>query len=155
MSEPKLEGGTAADRAELLRLHHAYIDANTDFDRDKLQSIFSARDDAEFFNLNGFTYGGLDHWNQLWRYYATQVQSTFWTPYDIKGIVDTDTAVLWCHRRCRRIWVGTDQPVKDIVYDNTEFMSRSTMIFRREAAGWRVVHVHFSRGEEGPRPGGI
>ena len=155
MGEISLTGGDEADRDAVLALHHAYIEANASFDWERLQSIFSAADDAEFFNLNGHTYKGRDHWTQLWRYYGGQVSSTFWTPYEISGTLDAHTAVVWCHRRCRRRWTGTDAPITDIAYDNSEFMSRSTMIFRKEGGEWRVLHAHFSRGEEGPRPGGI
>jgi len=155
MNEAQLTGGTASDRARILELHHAYVDANTGYDWQKLQPIFSAAEDATFFNLNGFTYRGLDHWTRLWKYYVTQVSSTYWTPYDIGGTVGSDVAVVWCHRRTRRSWVGTDRPVKDFNYDDKEFLSRSTIIFRREEGDWRVVHAHFSKGEEGPRPGGV
>ncbi|MCK8785694.1 nuclear transport factor 2 family protein [Roseomonas sp. NAR14] len=155
MSEAGLVGGSEADRQRILELHHAYIDANARYDWERLQPLFSASPAATFFNLNGFTYRGLEHWTRLWRYYATQVASTYWTPYDIGGVVDAETAVVWCHRRTRRRWVGDDRPVRDFNYDDSEFLSRSTMVFRREADGWRVVHAHFSKGDEGPRPGGI
>jgi ketosteroid isomerase-like protein len=34
-------------------------------------------------------------------------------------------------------------------------MTRATVVFGREAEGWRIVHAHFSIGNEGNRPGGI
>ena len=36
-----------------------------------------------------------------------------------------------------------------------EFITRSTMVFRKEAGEWRVVHVHFSEASSGERPGGV
>lgn len=155
MTEVSLVGGSDADREIILKLHLDYLDANTRFDWEMLQPIFSPGDDAVYFNLNGFTYQGREHWTNLWKYYGTQVQSSFWSPYDIGGIIDANTAVIWCHRRTRRRWVGSDQPVKDIKYNDQEFLSRSTMVFRKEEDGWRVVHAHFSPGEEGSRPGNV
>jgi hypothetical protein len=64
-------------------------------------------------------------------------------------------AVIWCHRDTRRHWVGKDQPPRDIHYEGERFITRSTMVFRREGGDWRVVHAHFSEADTGPRPGGI
>ena len=64
MNEPKLVGGSEADRKEILRLHEKYIDVNTRFDWENLQPIFSPAPEATYFNLNGHTYKGRDHWTQ-------------------------------------------------------------------------------------------
>ena len=64
-------------------------------------------------------------------------------------------AVIWCRRETRRQWVGKDQPPRDIHYEGEKFITRSTMVFRREGGEWRVVHAHFSEADSGPRPGGI
>lgn len=155
MSDANLVGGTAEDRAAILKLHEAYIDVNTRFDWENLQPIFSPAPEATFFNLNAHTYRGRDHWTALWKFYGTQVQSTYWTPFDIGGVVTGDLAVVWCHRRTRRKWVGATPPPRDIHYDDSEFISRSTMVFRNEDGRWRVVHAHFSPADSGPRPGGV
>ena len=44
---------------------------------------------------------------------------------------------------------------KDIHYGGEEFITRSTMVFRKEAGEWRVVHTHFSEASAGERPGGV
>jgi SnoaL-like domain len=155
MTGAKLVGGTAEDRAAILKLHDDYIDVNTRFDWENLQPIFSPSPEATFFNLNGHTYQGREHWTRLWKFYVTQVQSSYWTPYDIGGVVTGDLGVVWCHRRTQRKWVGAEPPPRDIYYDNTEFVSRSTMVFRKEDGAWRVVHAHFSPADKGPRPGGV
>ena len=155
MSEPSLVGGSAEDRAEILKLQADYIDVNTRFDWENLQPLFSPAPEATFFNLNGHTYRGREHWTRLWKFYGQQVQSTYWTPYDIGGVVTGDLAVAWCHRKTRRQWVGKEPPPRDIHYDNSEFVSRSTMVFRKEDGKWRVVHAHFSPADQGPRPGGV
>jgi ketosteroid isomerase-like protein len=155
MTEPNLVGGSAEDRAEILKLQADYIDVNTRFDWENLQPLFSPAPEATFFNLNGHTYRGREHWTRLWKFYGQQVQSSYWTPYDIGGVVTGDLAVVWCHRTTRRQWVGAEPPPRDIHYDNSEFVSRSTMVFRKEDGTWRVVHAHFSPADQGPRPGGV
>jgi ketosteroid isomerase-like protein len=69
--------------------------------------------------------------------------------------VTGDLAVVWCHRKTRRRWTGTEPPPRDLKYDDTEFVSRSTMVFGKEDGRWRVIHAHFSPGDSGPRPGGV
>jgi ketosteroid isomerase-like protein len=154
MNEP-LIGGTEEDRREILRLHEKYLDVNARFDWQNLAPIFSPAPEATFFNLNGHTYNGREHWIRLWQFYGGNVQSSYWTPYDIGGVVSGELAVVWCHRRTRRQWTGKEPPPRDLHYDNTEFVSRSTMAFRKEDGRWRVVHAHFSPGDSGPRPGGV
>jgi ketosteroid isomerase-like protein len=155
MSEANLVGGTDADRKEILRLHEKYIDVNARFDWENLQPIFSPAPEATYFNLNGHTYRGREHWTKLWKFYVQNVQSGYWTPYDIGGTVTGDLAVVWCHRETQRKWTGTEPPPRDINYANQKFFSRSTMVFRKEDGQWRVVHAHFSPGDSGPRPGGV
>ena len=94
MSETNLVGGTAEDRKEILRLHEKYIDVNTRFDWQTLQPIFSPSPEARYFNLNGHTYEGREHWIRLWKFYGQNVQSTYWTPFDIGGTVSDDLAVV-------------------------------------------------------------
>jgi hypothetical protein len=62
MSEPNLVGGSQDDREQILKLHEDYIDANAGFDCQKLETIWSKTPEAMFFNLNGHTYKGRDHW---------------------------------------------------------------------------------------------
>jgi len=153
MDETKLVGGTLADRHRLLERMSEYLDANARFDWEKLQDIWSRAPEAVFFNLNGHTYKGREHWTRLWQYYRDNVSSGYWTPFDIGGVVNGDLAVIWCERQTRSEWVGSD-PMPSRPYGK-DFTSRSTMVFRKEDGDWRVVHVHFSPGSEAPRPGGV
>jgi ketosteroid isomerase-like protein len=150
-----LVGGADEDRQEILRLHEKYLDANARFDWQNLEPVFSPAPEATYFNLNGHTYNGREHWIRLWQYYGQNVQSAYWAPYDIGGTVADDLAVVWCHRKTRRQWTGNKSPTRNINYDNTEFVSRSTMVFRKEDGHWRVVHAHFSPSDPGSRPGEI
>ena len=156
MPESNLVGGSRHDREQLLKLHADYIDANASFDRKKLDPIWSNAPEAVFFNLNGHTYRGAEHWKKLWAFYGKNVKGSYWTPYDIGGEIKGDMAVIWCHRQSRRNWVGTGaKPPRDIHYQGQEFMSRSTIVFHKENGQWRVIHAHFSEGGIGERPGGV
>ena len=98
-------------------------------------------------------YKGREHWTRLWQYYKDNVDSGYWRPFDIGGVVSDDLAVIWCERHTHSDWVGKD-PMPSRPYGKN-FVSRSTMVFRKEAGDWRVVHVHFSPASEAPRPGGV
>jgi ketosteroid isomerase-like protein len=153
MDGAKLVGGSAADRRRLLERMDEYLDANARFDWEKLQDIWSGMPEAVFFNLNGHTYKGREHWTRLWQYYKVNVASNYWTPFDIGGVVHGDLAVIWCERHTRSEWLGADPPPSRPY--GQEFISRSTMVFRKEASDWRVVHAHFSPASDAPRPGGV
>src|SRR6266516_4162091 len=133
MSEANLVGGSQRDR----------------------EQIWSEAPEALFFNLNGHTYRGREHWFRLWKFYGQNVASSYWTPFDIGGVVSDEVAVVWCHRRTKRKWTGAAPPPQDIHYGGEEFVTRSTMVFRKEAGDWRVVHAHFSQASSGERPGGV
>jgi len=80
MNDAHLVGGTEADRRRLLQRLDEYLDANGRFDWEKLQDIWSGAPGALFFNLNGHTYRGREHWTRLWQYYRDNVRSGYWTP---------------------------------------------------------------------------
>jgi len=155
MQEANLGGGSEADRKQILQLHADYIDVNSRFDWVNLEPIWSAAPEATFFNLNGHTYNGRHHWIRLWKFYGQNVRSSYWTPYDIGGVVSGDLATVWCHRKTKRNWVGDEPPPSDIHYEGKEFVTRSTMVFRKEDGEWCVVHAHFSEASASARPGGI
>lgn len=150
----KLVGGSPADRRRVLERMHDYLDVNARFDGEPLQHIWSGAPEAVFFNLNGHTYKGREHWTRLWQFYQNNVKSSYWTPFDVGGVLNGDLAVVWCERHTRSEWVGKEPPPQAGRY-GSEFTSRSTMVFRKEQGDWRVVHVHFSRASTDPRPGGV
>ena len=148
MDETQLVGGTAEDRRRLLERMGEYLDANGRFDWEQLQDIWSGAREAVFFNLNGHTYKGRVHWTRLWQYYKDNVASGYWTPFEVGGVVNGDLAVIWCERQTRSEWVGSD-PIPSRPYGK-DFVSRSTMVFRKEDGDWCVVHVHFSPASDAP-----
>jgi ketosteroid isomerase-like protein len=155
MTDAMFVGGTDADRKSVLEQHRAYLEANSIFDVDRLQHIWSGAPEASFFNLNGHTYEGRDHWIRLWNYYKKHMQTGDWIPFDIHGFFSGDIAVVWCHRKTKLEWTGSDPRPDNNRHKDKEFTSRSTMVFHREDGQWRVVHTHFSEGSSDPRPGGI
>ena len=87
MSEAKLIGGSESDRKEVLAQQEAYLEANSKFDWETLRDkLWSGAPEAMFFNLNGHTYNGRDHWVKLWQYYKQQMTTGEWIPYDIGGV---------------------------------------------------------------------
>ena len=154
IDEARLVGGSPKDRRRLLERMDEYLDVNARFDWVKLQDIWSGAPEAVFFNLNGHTYEGREHWTRLWQFYQDNVASSYWTPFDIGGVVSDDIAILWCHRHTRSDWVGSEPPPAARRY-GSEHVTRSTMVFRKEDGDWRVVHVHFSEASTTPRPGGV
>jgi ketosteroid isomerase-like protein len=153
-TDDPLTGGDATDRAAIMAQFRAYLEANANYDDAALRRLFSDAPDALFFNLNGHTYQGRAHWLRLWEHLRTRVSNGIWEPFDLGGTVTGDLAVVWCHRKTHYAWIGQGamdagrQAARDSV-------SRSTMVFRKEAGTWRVVHVHFSPASELPRPGGV
>src|SRR5258708_17590945 len=107
MTEPNLTGGSAQDRAEILKLQADYIDVNTRFDWENLQPLFSPAPEATFFNLNGHTYKGREHWTRLWQFYQNNVASSYWTPFDIGGGLFRHPATLSFRRRATSVHGGS------------------------------------------------
>src|SRR2546429_8558473 len=84
------DGGSATDRARILEVHRAYLDANSTFDWKALRPIWSDDPTNVFFNMNGHTYVGLEHWTRLWQYYGERLEAGQWGPFDVKVIVRGD-----------------------------------------------------------------
>jgi ketosteroid isomerase-like protein len=150
----RLVGGTAADQKRILERLEEYLVANASFDWRALEGVWSGAAEALFFNLNGHTYRGREQWTNLWKYYRANVASSYWTPFDVGGVVSDELAVVWCHRHTRSDWVGNEPTPAARPYGE-KFISRSTMVFRKEDGDWRVVHAHFSPASTAPRPGGV
>ena len=80
---------------------------------------------------HGHTYKGREHWTRLWQFYQPNVRSGYWTPFDLGGVVSNDLAVVWCERHTQSEWIGRDLPPQARRY-GVSFISRSTMVFRKE-----------------------
>lgn len=153
-TEVRFDGGSPADRQRVLEVHQAYLDANATFDWRALRSVWSGGPSNVFFNMNGHTYVGLEHWTRLWQYYGERLETGQWEPFDVSVIIRGDLALVTCHRRTRTRWKGpeSERPANQA---DRAFVSRSTMELAKEQGDWKTVHVHFSEASSGPRPGGI
>ena len=149
------DGGSDADRNQVIEALHAYLDANATFDWRTLARIWSHDPNNVFFNMNGHTYVGLEQWTRLWQYYSERVDTGLWEPYDISVMIRGDMALVTCHRRTQRHWKGREEERLAYDVDKSAFVSRSTMVMLKESGGWKTVHVHFSEAAMGPRPGNV
>ena len=77
----QFDGGSDADHKAILAAHDAYLSANAAFDWPALKPIWSDDPTNVFFNMNGHTYVGLEHWSRLWQYYAQHKESGWWEPF--------------------------------------------------------------------------
>ena len=156
MTQPvNFDGGSDADRAQVIDALHAYLEANATFDWRALARIWSRDEKNVFFNMNGHTYLGLDQWTRLWQYYSERVDTGWWEPYDINVLIRGDMALVTCHRKTQRRWKGREENRLAYDVDKPSFISRSTMAMLKEPDGWKTVHVHFSQAATGPRPGNV
>ena len=149
------DGGSEADHTAILAAHDGYLHANAAFDWPALKPIWSDDPTSVFFNMNGHTYVGLEHWTALWKYYSERIDTGLWEPYDQKIVIRGDMALATCHRRTRRRWKGAEVERPPDQVDKPAFISRSTMVMVREGGDWKTIHVHFSEANPGPRPGDV
>src|SRR6516165_4769720 len=131
----RLVGGSEADRSRVLERVHEYPEANASFDWGRLQDIWSAAPEAVFFNLNGHTYKGREHWTRLWQFYQPNVRSGYWTPFDLGGVVSNDLAVVWCERQTQSEWIGRDPPPQARRYGVSLPRARRWCSARKRATG--------------------
>src|SRR5260370_8081223 len=130
MTDAKIAGGSEADRRKLLELHEEYLVAKGKIYGPGIKHMWSEEPHAAFFNLNGHTYRGAEHWRRLWEFYIKNVKGSYWTPFDIGGEIRGCMAVLWCHRHSQRNWVGTAAaPPRNIHYQGQASVSRPPMGF--------------------------
>jgi ketosteroid isomerase-like protein len=148
------DGGAEEERRQVLAVHDAYLDANASFDVDALARIWDDDPTDVFFNLNGHTYVGREHWFRLWDYYRDRLHTGRWEPDDVKVLIRGELAVVTSHRLSPSRWIGSESPPPGF-RDRPERRSRATMVLRRRVGDWKIVHVHFSEMSQEPRPGGV
>lgn len=141
-----------SDRDKVLALHHAYLAANKAVDPQMLRGVWDEDPGNVFFNLNGHTYTGLEHWSRLWDYFSTRLEQIVpYVSFDQRVRVVGDVAWITASRFGETRWIGSEPAPRP---DGPVF-SRSTEVLVRGHDGWQVVHTHFSRGSLLPRPGDI
>jgi ketosteroid isomerase-like protein len=151
---PLLEGGSAEDQQRLLALHEEWLAANSRLDTGAARRLMTSDPTAVFYNINGHTYVGVEHWCRLWDYYRTQFETLeSWTACDVKLTIRGDMALITAMRTARLRQIGGDVPSSFVTGERAVF--RGTLVFVREAGDWKIIHGHFAHTSDGPRPGGI
>lgn len=142
--------GSEQDRKDIIAIHRAYLDANTNsLSEQELRAIWSADPNCVWFNGTGFNYYGLEDWLKLWAYYRERVRVTEpWGSYDVRVIGDGDMAVVTSGRVAMGEWIGKEAAPE---WTRKRWRSRSTEVFRKTNGKWECVHIHVSTEPEGPR----
>ncbi len=142
--------GDDQDRADILAMHQAYLDANTDgLNGEKLAKIWSSHPACVYFNGNGHNYYGLADWLGLWDYYGPRVKIVEpWRSTDVRLIGDGSFAVVTALRTSTGVWIGEGEAPE---WTKRKWMSRSTEVFMKADGVWRCAHLHVSTVADGPR----
>ncbi|KWX67211.1 nuclear transport factor 2 family protein [Mycobacterium sp. NAZ190054] len=135
------------DKAEVLRISRDYLILNGVLDVEGLKELWSTEPGYIYFNRSGHNYTR-EAWLRLWAHYRTRFShAKAYETSDVEVEVVGDLAWVNCLRSGETHWISSDEnPFAN--EDPNQVISRSTEIFRREADGWKVVHVHFSLTEE-------
>jgi ketosteroid isomerase-like protein len=150
-------GGTEQDRNDIMAVYEQYRVANQTGDWEKLSNVFSPSPEARFWNLNGYTYNGRDHWIRMWQYLRQHLNAGPGHSFDVHGRISGDIAAVYLLRRSSLTSLTNHRDATNWPILGKEYTSRATMIFSREPEGWRIIHAHFSNGNDNDseRPGGI
>ena len=142
--------GSKQDRDEIIAMHRAYLDANTnDLSASDLRKIWSADPNCVFFNGTGYNYYGIDDWLKLWEYFRPRVKIVEpWKSMDVRLVGDDKTAVVTSIRTARGKWTGKTAAPE---WTEKPWRSRATEVFRKENGAWKCVHIHISTEPEGLR----
>jgi hypothetical protein len=149
---PIFDGGTDAERQEILDLYYRFLRANDALDIPALRTLWSPDPRNVYFNTNGYTYRGRDDWENIWRHYSGVLTLEKPSPSgQLRLTIRDGLAVLTDDRleRHRGYVAGKEEP--DIAFSNQPYV-RVTNVYLKENGEWRVVHAHFSSGHDGPRP---
>ncbi|MHA7662499.1 nuclear transport factor 2 family protein [Mycolicibacterium sp. HS_4_1] len=137
---------TGTDTAEILAVHNGWLEANVDLIAESMFGFFPVGDAYLQFNLNGFTYQGVEDKAKLWRNLNA-------IGANIKAIYDTsdptvqvfgDVALLTSEGECELLLPspsGTLESSGPLRFRNTEFYRRDD---GNGAPQWRIWHMHVS-----------
>lgn len=148
---PTFDGGSEADRRDVLALHRAFLAANDALDGAALRRIWSSDPRCLFFNSNGHTYHGLEDWLRIWDHYRTRIRALrpYW-PGKVQIVIRGDMALIVGDPVARYFeWISTAEPVPPLFWWP---YVRHTQVCVREQRQWKIIHAHFSMVGEGARP---
>jgi hypothetical protein len=166
----EIDGGGASvstedqDRAEILRLHIEWLEANCGLDIPRMSKVFPVGSAYLMFNLNGHPYYGLEEKIRLWEHYGREIEIPMpprdeYLRLDIRG----DMAWLACEGVTPFRNVGPEGTGSTILVGGDEEPAtvywRATEVYvRDDGAGnptWKMWHYHCSphAPQDEPRPG--
>jgi len=142
--------GAEADAQVLLKMHRAYLDANSNgLDRESLKKIWSHNPACVWFNGTGYNYYGIEDWLKLWKYFGPRCEILEpWRSADVRLIGNGEIAVVTSERTAKGRWKSSNEKPD---WTGEIWPSRSTEVFARENGEWRCVHVHISTQAQGKR----
>jgi ketosteroid isomerase-like protein len=145
-----LFAGSEQDRKDIITIHRAYLDANTNnLNAAELRKIWSNHPSCVFFNGTGYNYYGIDDWLKLWEYYRPRVKIVEpWQSSDVRLIGDGRMAVVTSIRNASGQWTGEGQPPD---WTLKRWKSRCTEVFSKDDGQWKCVHIHISTEPDGLR----
>ncbi len=148
----KIRGeGPQPDIDEIMRLHNLWVKANRTGSIPMMRDAFVGGDKFFGWNLNGFSYDGIEEWATLWEWLARfKAKATLGEDEDIRVRVRGDMGWLSCSAKFT-ITLEDGQPLPGS--DSGKF--RGTEVYLREddqgKPVWKMWHCHFSWCAQGPR----
>jgi hypothetical protein len=141
--------GPKQDIDEIVRLHNVWVTANRTGSIPMMREAFADGDKFFGWNLNGFSYDGIEEWATLWEFLATvKAKAALGEDEDLRVRVRGNAGWLSCSADFT-ITLADGNPLPG----SGKF--RSTEVYLREnAAGkpvWKMWHCHFSWCSLGPR----
>ena len=141
--------GPQKDIYEIVRLHNVWVKANRTGSIPMMREAFVGGDKFFGWNLNGFSYGGIEEWATLWEWLAkSKASATLGEDEDVRVHVRGDMGWL-SSSAAFTITLADGQPLPG----SGKF--RGTEVYVREdehgKPAWKMWHCHFSWCATGPR----
>ena len=146
----KIRGeGPQQDIDEIVRLHNVWTEANRKGSIPMMRDAFVGGDKFFGWNLNGFSYDGIEEWATLWKWLGnSKATATLGEDEDLRVRVRGDMG-----------WLSSQADFTITLADGKPLPGsgkfRSTEVYLREdEAGkpvWKMWHCHFSWCGQGPR----
>ena len=130
------------DVDEIVRVHNLWMEANKKGSIPMMREAFVGGDKFHGFNLNGFTYDGIEEWAQLWRFLiGSKARAVVGKDENLKVQIRGNTGWLTCTADFKvTLENGVELP------GSGKF--RSTEIYLREDETgkpvWKMWHFHCS-----------
>jgi hypothetical protein len=142
MAASASSGTEESDRKEILRLHNMWGEANRRGDIPMMRQVFVGGPKFMGFNLNGHTYGDIEEWARLWKFYGRVfAKATLGKDENVRITIRGDMGWLTCENEFRVTLADGSEPRGSGRFRSTE------VYVREDEAGrpvWKMWHGHFS-----------